>query len=152
MRNNIIDGTGSQPGYNGIIVERLGSIVPSPTNIEVYHNTIYRGDSSSDIHRGIRVGQYVTNSIVKNNLVCFPYATGIVTLVENQCSDLVSTDNVLTADAQFILPRAGNPLERDFRLQAGSSVLGKGVKVPVYDDYYLNSRPESSVDPGAFEQ
>ena len=152
VRNNIIDGTGSQPGYNGIVVEREGTVVPAPTNIEVYNNTIYRGDSSSDIHRGIRVGPEVTNSIVRNNLISFPYATGSVVMILNETTDLVYSNNILTSTAGFVLPNAVNPLNRDFRLQAGSPAQNQGINVPVYEDYFNNTRPVSLSDVGAFEQ
>ncbi|HOO71577.1 MAG TPA: PKD domain-containing protein [Spirochaetota bacterium] len=151
IRNNIFDGTGSDNTYTGIAVERRG-VEPAPKNIEIYHNTIYRGDSPSYIHRGITLREPVTNSIVQNNLISFPYVTGSVTMILDETTDSVCLNNLLTDDAQFILPDASSPLNRDFRLQVSSPAIDQGSMVSVYDDFYINSRPESSSDLGAFEQ
>jgi hypothetical protein len=151
VRNNIFDGTGSANDYCAIATEDHG-VIPAPTKIEIYNNTIYKGDNGSDIHRGIYVGEQVTNSIVQNNLVSFPYASGAVVLIANLSSDLVSSDNLLTDNAQFTYPGNPAPLDRDFTLQTGSPALDQGITVPVYDDYYIDTRPGSSNDLGAFEE
>jgi len=151
IRNNIIDGTGGNRYFNAMVVDRRG-IEPAPANLEIYHNTIYRGDSVSNTPTAIRIGAEVTGSQARNNLVSFPYASGPVTLVQDLSGILASSNNLLTSDARFVLPNAVNPLDRDFRLQAGSPALGQGASVPVFDDFIMNSRPASSADLGAFEQ
>lgn len=123
-----------------------------PTNVEIFHNTIYRGDSVSDNPVAIRIGAAVTASQARNNLASFPYASGPATLVEDLSGVLASSNNLLTNTAGFVLPGAADPLARDFRLQAGSPALGQGAGVPVFDDFFMNARPASSADLGALEQ
>ena len=151
VRNNIFDGIGSGSSYYAIEVSQHAT-EPPPTGIEIYHNTIYRGDSGSSNHVGIWIWPEVTNSIVRNNLVSFPYATGIVTLLNDQSSDLVSSNNILVDDPDFVDPDNPNPLLRDFSVESDSEVINQGISVPVFDDFYGNSRPqESFYDIGAVE-
>ena len=156
IRNNIFDGTGSANDYIAIGVEQRGA-EPAPTGIEVYHNTIYRGDSASGDHRGIMFRDEVTDSIARNNLISFPYATGTPVMILDETSDLVSSNNLLTNTPYFTHPDDSNPLDRDFTLLSGSPALGQGISVPVYDDYNYGTvnaydRPENVPDLGAFEE
>ncbi|HQF07706.1 MAG TPA: hypothetical protein PLM53_19580 [Spirochaetota bacterium] len=151
IRNNIIDGTGANRYFDGMVVDRRG-IEPAPTNVEIYHNTIYRGDNVSVTPTAIQIGAVVTDSEARNNLASFPYASGPVTLVEDLSGVLARSNNLLTDDARFVLPGAADPLARDYRLQAGSPALGQGASVPVFDDFFMNFRPASSADLGALEQ
>lgn len=151
IRNNIIDGTGGSRYFTGISIGRRG-IEPAPENIEVYHNTIYRGDSGYDPPTAITLGERVRNSIVRNNLASFPAASGTAILIHDLSYGLTASNNLLTDAALFVLPGAASPLDRDFSLQAGSPALGQGTTVPVYDDFIMSLRPASAPDIGAFEQ
>ncbi len=153
VRNNIFDGTGSNPDHSYRVIRLTDrGAMPPQTYIEIYNNTIYRSDSSSYAHYGINVWENVTNSIIRNNLVSFPYATGAVTLIENLSSDLVSSNNLLTDNALFVSPDVADPLARNFSLQNDSPAINAGITVPVYVDFSLNPRPESSSNLGAFEE
>lgn len=151
IRNNIIDGTGSSRYFTGIVIERRG-IEPAPMNVEVYHNTICRGDSGYDPPVAITLYEQVRDSIVRNNLASFPSASGTAALIQNLSAGLAASNNLLTDAALFVLPGAAAPLDRDFSLQAGSPALGQGTTVPVFEDYYMNLRPASAADLGAVEQ
>jgi hypothetical protein len=151
VRNNIFDGTESKDNYNGIVVLKLG-VSPTPAYTEIYNNTIYRGDSSSGVHRGIHIQSTATLTTVRNNLISFPYATGTVYGLVDEATDTVSYNNLLTNTAGFVDPNNATPLSRNFKLQAGSPAENQGTNVPVYDDYYMNPRPESLSDLGACEQ
>jgi hypothetical protein len=153
VRNNIMDGTGSKPGYIGIAVYRQG-VSPIPAYNEIYNNTIYRGDASSDIHRGIHIESTATLTTVRNNLMSFPYATGYswqVNGLVDEASDTVSSNNLFTDTAGFIDPNNAAPLSRYFNVVGGSPGIDSGYSVPVYEDYDGNIRPNGNYDIGAYE-
>lgn len=151
LRNNIIDGTGSTSWFEGIVIEQRG-IEPTPLGNEVYGNTIYRSDNGTSSQRGIVISAEANSTIARNNLVSFPNSRWAKTLIYDFSPDLVSSNNLLTDTPGLVDPDNTVPLSRDFNLQSNSAAIGAGTTVPVFDDFYGNTRPQGSAyDIGAYE-
>ncbi|MFP4400420.1 MAG: PKD domain-containing protein [Candidatus Woesearchaeota archaeon] len=151
VRNNIFDGTGSADSrYIAIEIRQIG-IEPSPDNVEIYHNSIYRGDSASYSPVGIRVRENSDNIIARNNLASFPFAAEKILIEDYTDGNLDASANLITDTPGFINPDDDLPLSRNFGLLESSSAIDQGEQVPVYDDFVGNSRLGGVADIGAFE-
>ena len=150
IRNNIFDGTGAASEYTGVGIADDYDLI-DPKEIEIYNNTIYRGDAGTGIHKGVSICSEASDIIVKNNLVSFPYATGWTTLLEDDSAETVSEANLLVDDAGFSSPDDSNPLERNFDLKLTSVAIDNGIEINVFDDFLGNSRIGEVYNIGAFE-
>lgn len=153
VRNNVFDGTNSSAYYTAIQITQRG-IVPPPSDINVYNNTIYKSDLLSGYTscRGIGVDAAATGTIIRNNLIHLPAAT-VVEMISNSSSDLISENNLMTDTPGLVAPDHADYLQKDFSLQAGSPAHNQGTSVPVWDDFNGTPRPLSGLyDIGAFEQ
>ncbi len=153
IRNNVFDGTGSPSYVAAIAVDQYGSPI-SPTNVNIYNNTIYYGTSSpSPNYNGMYIYD-VINMQIKNNLVQLPSGSTNASFICTVCSE-VTVENDLTTDSpEFIDPTNANYLLRNFDLQSGSPAINYGVSVPVLDDILGRDRPDPTddiLDVGAFE-
>lgn len=150
IRNNIFDGSGSSNDYTGVHVLQRG-VEPAPIGIEIYNNTVYHQDNTyGNIRLGFDIDQTVREALLMNNLVSFPDASVFVSLVRDDSPDLESEGNAFIDNPMFINPDA-SPLSRDFRLSSGSAAINGGVSVPVFEDFYGNTRPNGDYDVGATE-
>lgn len=151
LRNNIIDGTGSNEGFVGIHISREG-IEPPPLGNRVYNNTIYRQDEPNLVwdHVAIEIGSAAQDTIVRNNIARFPASATAPTMISNASADLLMSHNLLTLEPHFANPDNPSPLDRDFRPVTGSPAIGAGVAVPVSEDFAGNARSDSRHDLGAY--
>ncbi len=138
VRNNIVDLTGGSTGGFGIQIPQYPA-TPAPSNIEIYNNTIYRGNDGLDqsgYFIGVDIDPDVSSSIIRNNLVSFPYSTGIIDLIRDDSGVATVSNNLLTDTPYFVDPENVNPLSRDFHLTSGSTAsIGQGYNVPVLHDF-----------------
>lgn len=149
-RNNIVDGTGGYSGYLGIFVARRG-VEWTPLGNRVYHNTIYSQLPHVNRAYGIQIHPDASNTVVRNNYISFPNATGPAVAVQDNSGNAIATGNVITETPHFVDPNNSAPLARDFRLTpAATSAVGQGENVPVFDDLNGNARTVPC-DLGAYE-
>jgi len=158
IRNNIFDGTDSSKDYIGISIEQRG-IEPAPRGINVFNNSIYRSDNSTEGYYRVatKVGSNVRESKVFNNLVSFPnaLASGEISTVKvftDASPDLSFGNNLLTETPYFDDPDNIDPLSRSFDISALSPAVNNGLALPVYDDFEGNTRSSVNIDIGAFER
>ena len=149
-RNNIIDMTGA-PGHIGIDVTQRG-VEPAPSNVQVYNNTIYDGDTID--FAGVRVISGSSNITVMNNLGVVPSAAGQNIVVNNGSSGFVGSNNLLSNSPSNIFI-SGNPaLPADYGLKPLPNYARDtgSMVVPVLSDFFNTSRPQNGVtDIGAVE-
>lgn len=154
IRNNIIDASSNGTYFTGITVSKTNA-TPSPDQIEIYHNTIYKyADPNGQIWYGISIPDTCGLVTVRNNLVEFPYVCAGHFSVYNGSPNTVFTDNVLNSTVTFENPHDPNPLQRSFRLHSNSlSAINMGYPLSVvYNDFDGVVRPQGTgYDIGAFE-
>ncbi len=149
IRNNVFDGTGSPSYTTAIAVDQYGSPI-SPTNVNIYNNTIYFvASSQAPPYYGINIYD-VVNVKVKNNLVQLPSNPGNAVFYCSVCGEVSSQNNLLTYSPAFIDPTNANDLLRNFDLQSGSPARDYGVALPVLDDCSGDNRT-LPIDAGAYE-
>jgi len=68
VRNNVFDGTDSEHGFRGVVIEQRG-IEPPPRDIRVFHNTIVRDDKRGKELVAFTVEEDAADTQVVNNLV-----------------------------------------------------------------------------------
>ena len=150
IRNNIFDLTDG--ASKGIAILQRG-VEPAPLCIHIFNNTIYRGhDAKPDdmIHRGVDIAVEAIDTVVRNNLVSFPFVTGEKRLVDDKSTTTTSSNNVLTDTPHFIDPENVDVLSRDFSLTAQSAeAIDLGDTVPVLDDFFGQTRT-GDYDIGAY--
>jgi hypothetical protein len=154
VRNNIIDASSNGTYFTGISVSKTNA-TPSPDQIEIYHNTIYKyADPNGQIWYGIAIPDICGLVTVRNNLVEFPYVCAGHFSVYNGSPNTVYTDNVLNSTVTFENPDDPNPLLRSFRLHPNSlSAINMGyILSVVHNDFDGVERPQGSgYDIGAYE-
>ena len=152
VRNNIIDLTGSSNYPVGMWIDQAGS-EPAPVGVAVYNNTIYRSGSNATEHVGVRIDSSASDTIVINNIVSFPFATGSTVLIDDGRADLVSSHNILTTTSGLVNPNIANPLSRDYTPKENSPPDEAGSpSVSVYDDYNGKRRlQDGAYDIGTIE-
>jgi hypothetical protein len=138
FRNNIIDTS------NGVYQSGLGigqrGIEPVPDDIQIYNNTLYSSTSTSE-YRAIKLTT-VTNVTVKNNLAYTPNVSSPV-MVFGTPSGLVQSNNSTNDQVKSTSPgwASSTPtVPSDFKPVGGSYALGNGVSVPVFSDFFLQTR------------
>jgi len=166
-RNNICDMTG---GHNGGIcfqvslegVSRL-SPEPPPDNIRIYNNTAFKSDmrGKSPEFNVVKIDNYAMNVTVQNNLgyaVASTLSWTPLMISGTGASGLIQSNNSTSSQIKNIFPKWVNAtptIPADFSLTANSYAREAGITTPVWSDFFLNSRPQSSVsgviDMGAIE-
>jgi hypothetical protein len=140
IRNNLVNFTNSTYNTSGINVGRRG-IEPSPTNVRIYNNTLYRSDSNGDAPACIKFGTTISATVM-NNLCYMPLTSGPV-MISGTPSVLVQSNNSTNAQVKSTFPgwvSTAPSTPTDFKLVGGSYALGKGVSVPVFSDFFLQTR------------
>jgi len=153
VRNNIFDLTKASPFVTGISIGRH-SIEWEPEGIDIYNNTIYRGDdggAQTDDNAGIGISEGATDMNASNNLVSSPYATGDTWAVRDSSVEGATLNNNVLTDMPYLAdPDNVDPLLRDFSLTAASTAsIGQGYQTPVYDDFD-GARRAAPYDIGAY--
>lgn len=154
VRNNIFDATAFGAYFTGISV-RPNNVAPVPTNIHIYHNTIFKGsDPNGQIWYGIHIQDSCGTVTALNNLVMFPYVCAGHFSVFNESPNTTYSNNVLNGTITFLNPTHTDPLLRSFDITQNSiSSINMGYLVPsVYDDFSGTLRPiGTGYDVGAYE-
>ncbi len=154
VRNNIMDATAFGTYFTGISV-RPNNVVPVPTQVHIYHNTIFKGsDPNGQIWYGIHIQDSCGPVVARNNLVMFPYICAGHFSVFNESPNTEYSNNVLNGTITFIDPLHSDPLLRSFDINQNSiSSINMGYPVPsVHDDFSGTPRPiDSGSDIGAYE-
>jgi len=149
VRNNIFN-LGDATTYGvGVNDYSAGQSFPPTDDIHIYNNTFYGTHVANADHvHGISISATVLSTIARNNLVVAPndssatatWATG-VTLV---------TDHNLVSTSPIAVWVSGTPaLPSDFALKSGSTAIGAGTAVPVWDDFVRATRA-TTWDIGAY--
>lgn len=147
IRNNVfLDRGNSGYSFRCVWVSKYG-IEPSPSGIEIYHNTLHNSVSRSNAYMAEVYGHVNGPAVVKNNLVWAPRAQNSSVMAGGSAAD--TAGNMAAVDPRFMNPGGG-----DFRLQANSPAIGAGVSLPVLDDFAGNLRPWDGrgTAVGAFER
>lgn len=136
IRNNIIDGTGAGKDFFGVFVARSPATLV-PTGIQIYNNTIYRGDTLPQTNgcTMVKLDNSVADSIVKNNYSSFPNYPSPVFNIQDDSGAANISNNALVAEAGFTDANNQDPLARDYSLTPQAShAIAQGAVVPVFDD------------------
>jgi len=154
VRNNIFDATAFGTYFTGIAI-RPNTVAPVPSNVHIYHNTIFKGsDPNGQIWYGIHIQDSCGPVIVRNNLVMFPYVCAGHFSVFNESPNTTYSNNVLNGTITFLDPTHSDPLLRSYDINQNSiSAINMGYLVPsVYDDFAGTLRPiGTGYDIGAYE-
>lgn len=157
-------------GHNGGIcfqvslegVSRL-SPEPPPDNIRIYNNTAFKSDmrGKSPEFNVVKIDNYAMNVTVQNNLgyaVASTLSWTPLMISGTGASGLIQSNNSTSSQIKNIFPKWVNAtptIPADFSLTANSYAREAGITTPVWSDFFLNSRPQSSVsgviDMGAIE-
>ena len=140
VRNNVFFGTGAASEYQGMNVSQRG-IEPAPVRVDVYDNTLYRGDVATSAVLLTAASADLT--AVKNNLIWGPSTAGSV----GTGTLLLAANRAGGTSPLFVDAPNG-----DLCLQPGSPAIDCGVALPVFDDFAGLARPcGAASDLGAFE-
>lgn len=151
IQNNVFDASGPGNGYTGIDVHQEG-VEPAPAHVRVRNNTVYRGTDARNGAFGIHVGTEASDTVVVNNIVSFPdVSTSFTGAVDDDGTRTVLENNLFVDEPGLSNPDGGDPLLRDFDLDASSPAIDSGSDVPVFSDFDGGRRPVGAYDAGAFE-
>ena len=146
-RNNIFDMSNGSAS-DGIDVGQRG-IEPHPDNVKIFNNTFY--SSTSNIHNEYSVvilDGTDTNITVVNNLAYGPLFTNPVMIHGTGSSGLIQSNNSTNTQIKNTAPgwAYATPLiPSEYKLTAGSYAIGTGTAVPVFSDFFLNSRTSNDL-------
>jgi hypothetical protein len=143
IRNNIFNVSSTGSHHVGVLIGRRGP-EPTPDNVNVYGNTFYSASGGDFI--GIQAAN-ATNVAIKNNLGFAPLAIAPVMVAATDPNFSVSSNSsnfeVKNTSPNWI---SGTPTApSDFRLSPTSYGIGMGVVIPVYTDFFLQSRDTNSI-------
>jgi hypothetical protein len=141
IRNNLYLGDGGTPWWTPIRVWTTAAN-PTSTNIRVFNNTAYRGESASEFRYFL---VQASNDVeIRNNLGSVP-GTSAKTLLDGTAT---LSNNLLLDNPLF------NPAVGDFTLQSTSPAVDAGATVPtVAEDFAHAPRPQGQAyDVGAYER
>ena len=165
VRNNIINMTGGF-NYNCMRFEQSGA-EPAHSEIRVYNNTCFTNDPGTGITpptlRFVTLDATNTNVSIKNNLGYAPNVISLPTLLLNPGSTGVIGASGTFGNSSNFQIRNTSPLfsngsgtfsqASDYTVGAASYAVNNGVAVPVFFDFFRNSRPLGlSFDIGATER
>ncbi|MEQ1836825.1 MAG: hypothetical protein ABL858_00570, partial [Candidatus Nitrotoga sp.] len=142
VRNNIFNMTAGK--YKTFVKIASPGTSPPSAEVNVYNNTLYGGSApviAGNEFVGISIDSTATKVAVVNNLILAPSATNPVRIVGTG-ADIVSLNNstafqIKTAPGWvFAIPS----IPSDFKLTAKSYAISAGISIPVFSDFFLNSR------------
>ena len=146
FRNNIIT-IGSPADHHVGLLIGLDGIGAVPDHVDVYNNTIH--STLAGDFNGVMVGN-ASNVTIKNNLGYAPLSTvpnptgvTMVYLNGNGASGLVASNNSTDFQIKNTAPAwlsATPTTPADYRTTGGSYAIGTGIGVPVFTDFFLQSR------------
>ncbi|MCK4829799.1 hypothetical protein KA005_79475, partial [bacterium] len=134
VRNNVFSGEGSSAGFRAIRIIPSAP-APAPTGNRVFNNTIYKElNPTGNTTTGIDVLSGSVDTEVRNNLVHF--ATGFTAriAVDDNGTNTVQSNNLLTDASLLVDPDNSDFLAKDFRLVLSSPAVNAGTNVPVFKD------------------
>ena len=148
VRNNVHDFSNGSNGQTSVVITKDG-ITPAPDQLRVYNNTFYSSYAvPNGQFVGVQIDNSVTNVTARNNLAYAPNAINPLMFL-NSCGACLTQSNNST-DSQITI--ASPPISTtDWAPASASYAIGGGVTVPVWSDYYRNSRPLGTLDIGAVE-
>lgn len=155
-RNNLYLGGGSKA--QTLIRINVDGIEPPASNVRVYNNTQY---SENEIPSGqflmVDVSDpRVSNVTIKNNLAYAPNAQSPLLYANVGAANVVVSNNSTNYQIKNTSPLfAATPpkLISNWMVLTGSYAINGGATVPVWSDYFLNTRPQKGViDIGAVER
>lgn len=164
IRNNLYLGGGGST-QTGVLIEMDGGAtnheIPA-SNVRVSNNTQYSPDHVPgnqfimvDIEDAYAATARVSNITIKNNLAYAPNATSPLLYANpKNAANVVVSNN--TSDSQL---KSTSPLFSatpattlsGWSLLSGSYAVNAGTTVPVWSDFFGNSRPLNTIDIGAAE-
>jgi hypothetical protein len=139
IRNNICDTTVAASHLCFSIGQR--GIEPPPNNAHIYNNTLYSGSTGS--FAGVSIDTTPTNVSVINNLGSSPLASSATMVNGTGASGFVAMSNSTGSQIKSTTPGwvTSPPLvPMDYKLTSGSYALGIGASVPVFSDFFLQTR------------
>ena len=143
VRNNIFDMTAGK--YKTFVKLASPGTSPPSADVNVYNNTLYGGSApviAGNEFVGISIDPTATKVAVVNNLISAPSATNPVRIVGTGAG-IVSSNNSTAIQIKttpgWVATFPSTP--SDFNLTAKSYAIGAGISVPVFSDFFLNSRP-----------
>lgn len=138
VRNNIIDDTGGQAAYLGIVVAREG-VEWAPLGNKIYNNTFYSQGSHPTVYEAIKIFADADYTEVVNNLVAVPNCNE--TIIDDSGSNTIQSNNVQTNTPYLSDPSNSTPLSRVYTLTSNSTVaIDQGIALNIYNDYAGNKR------------
>lgn len=148
-RNNLMYAIDQNSGF---LIAHRNSLIPAPSGSYIYNNTLYNASglhsyfSFVSLNMDAGTGSEPTGTIIKNNLIYAPSASP-VNLVSSISSPIWIASNNST-DSQIVNTWPGYTVPpvslSDWTPISGSYGYGAGAAVPVWDDFYLSSRPAIS--------
>ena len=157
-RNNIFEIHG---GYTKMVQVDVDSKEPPAKNIWIYNNTAYKATGTGNNPEYFNIvnmpNRLVSDVTVKNNLGYAPTLTYSASIVGVGITGLTASNNSTTAQINGKNPgfTATPPvLITDWTPTCTGTTYpcGKGTAVPVWSDFFLNSRPQGVIDIGAVER
>ena len=151
VRNNIFIGDYATTDLNCIGIGKRG-VEPAPTDNQIYHNTVYRGDSGTILSLA-KLEPESLRTTLYNNIVSGPNILS-VRLTDGGGTSFTEAGNLLSPSPGF--KNAGNA---NFELNAGSIAIDTGVNFgSEICDFDVFDRPvdgdgngQKEFDAGAFE-
>ncbi len=161
IRNNVLDGNGSDNSLIAMVVEQLGA-EPRPYGVSIENNTVYKTDTADDpgaytMYAAFQVEDLGEEISIINNLAIFPdneWANQIFLIRNRDGSPLTADGNLLIQgeDTGLKAPEHADHLLRDYRPTAYSQAVDQGTGAGVLRDFSGMSRAATlPVDIGAFE-
>ncbi|MBI5891275.1 MAG: PKD domain-containing protein [Nitrosomonadales bacterium] len=147
IRNNIFDMSAGK--YKTFVNVSPPGTSPPSMNVHVYNNTFYGGSASpipGNEFVAVSVDPTATDVAIVNNLISAPSATNPVAIF-GKSPGLFSSNNSSAAQLKY-LPgwiSATPSTPSDFKLKAGSYAIGAGMSIPLFSDFFLNSRPPYNI-------
>ena len=151
VRNNLFAASSSNAA--GVMVAQRG-IEPPSSNVRIFNNSFFSTySSSSNPVMPFQIGNTTTNTTVKNNLAYAPNSNNVLMIGGTGKSGFIASSNTTKAQVHDTNPFIANPPVNpaDFNLTKGSYAIGAGETVPVWSDFFLQSRPLGRMDIGAVE-
>ena len=152
IRNNVVDAANYGNVILGIEIG-LPGVGLMPMDIWIYNNTIYKPNQSPGNNwTGISIGTGVLTTVVRNNIISFPYAyNGTHVMISDGGIDTVKSNNILNGTLSFVDAQNVDPFKRNYELEEGStSAIRQGYLLPsVFEDLNAISRIGTEYDIGA---
>jgi hypothetical protein len=147
VRNNVFDDSGSGQ-VAALFWAQRNPLVPTPDDVRVYNNTLYRGTAATDVSGLLLTDSTASNLRLRNNLIGVSSASNVQLFQGTPGAGFQEDHNLVTAAAGFVGAGNGN-----LALDDGSPAVNAGAALPeVRRDYLGAARPVGGgYDLGAFE-